>query len=37
MTADAASFGVTSSLDAYEGEARVFARTWHFSTPRDLV
>jgi hypothetical protein len=37
MTGDADSFRVTSSLDAYEGEARVFARTWHFSTPRDLV
>ncbi len=37
MSADAESFGITSSLDAYEGETRVFARTWHFSTPRDLV
>jgi putative CocE/NonD family hydrolase len=37
MTADAESFRVTNSLDAYEGQARVFARTWHFSTPRDLV
>ena len=37
MTADAERFLVTNSLDAYEGEARVFARTWHFSVPRDLV
>jgi len=37
MSADAESFRITSSLDAYEGETRVFARTWHFSTPRDLV
>ena len=37
MTGDADSFRVTNSLDAYEGEVRVFARTWEFSTPRDLV
>jgi putative CocE/NonD family hydrolase len=35
MTADAANFHVTNSLDAYEGAARVFAKTWHFSVPRD--
>ena len=37
MTADAQAFRVTNALDAYEGEARVFAKTWHFSVPRDLV
>ena len=37
MTGDADSFCVTNSLEAYEGEARVFARTWHFSVPRDLA
>ena len=37
MTADAEAFRVTNTVDAYEGEARVFAKTWHFSVPRDLV
>ena len=37
MTADAQAFRVTNALDAYEGEARIFAKTWHFSVPRDLV
>jgi uncharacterized protein len=37
MTADAESFRVTNSLDAYEEETRVFAKTWAFSVPRDLV
>ena len=37
MTADAEAFRVTNALDAYEGEARIFAKTWHFSVPRDLV
>jgi len=35
MTADAGHFIVTNSLDAYEGPARVFARTWHKRIPRD--
>jgi uncharacterized protein len=37
MTADAESFRVTNSLDAYEREARVCAKTWAFAVPRDLV
>ena len=37
MTADAEAFHVTSSLDAYEGETRVFARTWSWRFPRDCV
>ena len=37
MTGDAESFRVTNSVEAYENDTRVFARTWHFSTPRDLV
>jgi putative CocE/NonD family hydrolase len=37
MTGDAEHFRVTSSLDAYEGETRVFVRTWDFSTRRELV
>jgi hypothetical protein len=37
MTADAELFYVTNVLEAYEGEGRVFARTWFFSVGRDLV
>jgi hypothetical protein len=37
MTGDADSFHVTTVLEAYEGETRVFARTWAFRFPRDLV
>ena len=37
MTADADFFHVTSALDAYEGETRVFARTWSWRFPRDHV
>ena len=37
MTGDAATFRVESELEAYEGGSRVFARTWLFEVPRDLV
>ena len=37
MTADSGAFRVTNSLDAYEGKTRIFAKTWHFSVPRDLA
>jgi putative CocE/NonD family hydrolase len=37
MSADAEAFHVTSSLDAYEGATRVFARTWSWRFPRDDV
>jgi predicted acyl esterase len=37
MTADAANFHLTNALEAYEGDVRVFAKTWHRSIPRDLV
>jgi hypothetical protein len=37
MSADAEAFHVTSALDAYEGETRVFARTWSWCFPRDGV
>jgi hypothetical protein len=37
MTADAESFHVTNTLDAYEGATRVFAKTWSCAVPRDLV
>jgi len=37
MTADASKFYVTNTLDAYEGNTRVFANTWTFTVRRDLV
>ncbi|MBI1878458.1 MAG: CocE/NonD family hydrolase, partial [Chloroflexi bacterium] len=37
MTADATNFHVTNLLHAYEGATRVFAKSWTFSVPRDLV
>jgi uncharacterized protein len=37
MTADADSFHVASTMDAFEGDNRVFARTWHRTIPRDHV
>jgi hypothetical protein len=37
MTADATHFRVTNVLDAFEGNARVFSKTWHFTVPRDLA
>ncbi len=35
MSGDATSFRVSNVLDAYEGNARVFLKTWHLSVPRD--
>ncbi len=37
MSSDADAFRVTNALDAYEGNARVFSKTWTFSVPRDRV
>ena len=37
MTSDATVFRVRNVLDAYEGNARIFTKTWNFSVPRDLV
>jgi putative CocE/NonD family hydrolase len=37
MSGDADVFHVTNVLDAYEGERRVFTRTWHVEVPRDYV
>jgi uncharacterized protein len=37
MSATATTFQVTNVLDAYEGDERVFARTWHSEVPRDCV
>jgi hypothetical protein len=36
LTSDATTFRVTNTLDAYEGETRVFSKTWTFTAPRDL-
>ncbi|MGD8965906.1 MAG: CocE/NonD family hydrolase [Anaerolineae bacterium] len=37
MTADADHFHITNVLDAYEGNVRVFNKTWHVKIPRHLV
>jgi uncharacterized protein len=37
LTADAESFRVTNVLDAYEGNARVFSKTWAKGMRRDLL
>ncbi|MFN8486522.1 MAG: CocE/NonD family hydrolase [Caldilineaceae bacterium] len=37
MTADASKFYVTNTLDAYEGNTRIFAKTWTFTVLRDFV
>lgn len=37
MTADASAFRVENELEAFEGDARVFSRTWLVEVPRDLV
>ena len=37
MTATAGEFLVTHALDAYEGDERVYARTWTLRFPRDGV
>jgi putative CocE/NonD family hydrolase len=37
MTADANAFHVTNLLDAYEGNTRVFTKTWAFEVPREWV
>jgi putative CocE/NonD family hydrolase len=35
MTADAAHFHVSNQLDAYEGQTRIFTKSWSFKVPRD--
>ena len=37
MTATHDDFVVSATLDAYEGDTRVFTRTWDKRIPRDLV
>jgi hypothetical protein len=37
MSATAHAFQVTNMVSAYEGDRRVFAKTWHTEHPRDGV
>ena len=37
MRASREHFLIDAELDAYEGERRVFSRSWHAEIPRDLV
>jgi putative CocE/NonD family hydrolase len=37
MTADAAYFHVSNLLNAYEGQTRIFTKSWSFKAPRDHV
>ncbi len=37
LTSTATDFRIAADLDAFEGEARVFSRSWHVSIPRDFV
>ncbi|MCD6009323.1 CocE/NonD family hydrolase [Halomonas sp. IOP_31] len=37
MTSDADNFRLRATLDAYEGDSRVFAKSWDEEIPRDLV
>jgi len=37
MTSDATTFRVTNMVDAYEGNTRIFSKTWTFTMPRDHV
>jgi hypothetical protein len=37
MSATADEFLLTNLVEGYEGDRRVFAKTWRRSIPRDLV
>jgi predicted acyl esterase len=37
MTSDPTTFRIRATLDAYEGETRVFSKSWDRRIPRDLV
>ena len=37
MTADATHFHLSNHLDAYEGDVRVFTKSWTKAIPRQLV
>ena len=36
-SSDTTHFHLTNVLEGYEGDTRVFAKTWHATLPRDLV
>ncbi|MGM0785642.1 MAG: CocE/NonD family hydrolase [Pseudomonadota bacterium] len=37
LTSDAENFRIRATLDAWEGDTRIYARTWDETVPRDLV
>ncbi|TDR51495.1 hypothetical protein DFP85_11788 [Halomonas ventosae] len=37
LTSDADNFRIRATLDAWEGDTRIYARTWDETIPRDLV
>jgi putative CocE/NonD family hydrolase len=37
MAADADCFLITNTVDAYDGDERIFTKTWNFDVARDLV
>ncbi len=37
LTSTAEEFHVDADLDAYEGDRRVYCRTWDITVPRDLL
>jgi hypothetical protein len=36
MSSDVENYRITQTLDAYEGNTRIFARNWVLESPRDL-
>ncbi len=37
LTSNRESFEIKADIDAYEGDARIFTRTWNFRIPRDFL
>jgi hypothetical protein len=37
LTADADNFHITCLLEGYESDSRIFAKTWNFTIPRELI
>ena len=37
LSCDEHDFFVDATLDGYEGDSRVFSRTWNETVPRDLL
>jgi hypothetical protein len=35
LTCDVGNFLLTNMVEAFEGDSRVFGKTWRFSVPRD--